>query len=102
MMIHRELTLTQRGYLHQSILKILARNWGEFRKMIEEGQQKGEFKQQIDVDLVITTVFGLINQCIRKEMMEGIDVKEKRPDEEKYKARIKNYLNELLGNYLTN
>ena len=100
-MIHRELTLSQRGDLHLSILKILSRNWDEFRKLIEEGQQKEVFKKEIDIDLVIMTIFGLINQCSRQEIMEKINPDKNLLDEDKVKFRIKTYLKNLLRDHLT-
>ncbi len=100
-MIHRELTLSQRSDLHLSILKILSRNWDEFRKLIEEGQQKEVFKKEIDIDLVIMTIFGLINQCSRQEIMEKINPDKNLLDEDKVKFRIKTYLKNLLRDHLT-
>lgn len=100
-LIHRELTLSQRSELHDSILKILSRNWDQFRRLIEEGQQNGAFKKDVDIDLVIMTVFGLINQCSRQEIFEKINDGNKHPDEKKVKTRIKTYLYNLIKDHLT-
>jgi TetR/AcrR family fatty acid metabolism transcriptional regulator len=94
-MIHRELSTIQRPELNQKIFKILKRNRDEIKKIIEEGQQKKTFRKNIDIELTINTMFGLIYQCTNAGLK--ISVKE---DDETLKPRVQNHLLDMLNCFL--
>jgi TetR/AcrR family fatty acid metabolism transcriptional regulator len=94
-MIHRELSTTQRPDLNQKIGKILKRNRDEIRKVIEEGQQKKVFRKDIDTELTIGTMFGLIYQCTHAGLKLNID-----KDEQAIKTRVQHHMQEMLSCFL--
>src|SRR4051812_41274152 len=88
-MIHRELSTTQRPELNQEISKTLRRNREEIRKIIEEGQRKKVFRKDIDTDLTIGTMFGLIYQTTHIGFKEKVNASDS--DEEVFKGRVQKH-----------
>ena len=98
-MIHRELsTRLLRPELHDSLSATLKRNKDEIKKLLEEGQQKKIFKKDIDQDLVISTIFGLMYQTTHSGFREKII--KCTEDAEGFKLRVKKYLWALLKSYI--
>lgn len=100
LMMNRELTLHQRPELHERIIKMFEKNWKEIRTAIAFGQAQKVFKTNIDVELVIMTMFGLIKQCSNTKMIENIMGEYTLQNEEKIISRIKRHLKNLLHDYL--
>jgi AcrR family transcriptional regulator len=94
-MMHRELSTIQRPELNQKIGKILKRNRDEIRKIIEEGQQKKRFRKDIDTELTIGTMFGLIYQCTHAGLKLNID-----KDDAAIKARVQDHMLDMLSCFL--
>lgn len=101
--LHREMMLKQRSELHSGIADILIKNAGEVRKLIFEGQKKGVFRK-VDLDLVIVSIIGTINQCTMSEIMTMKLLKMGNGNifDDRHKKRLKNYLKELTLSYLLN
>jgi TetR/AcrR family fatty acid metabolism transcriptional regulator len=97
-LIHRELSTTQRPELVEGISKILNRNSSELRKLLEEGQKRKAFKKDVDIDMAMATLFGVMYQTthsiFRKRWLRANE------DDESYRLRVKKYLNDLLTGYL--
>lgn len=94
-MIHREISTIQRPELTQKIAKSLKRNRNEIKKIIEEGQHKKLFRKNIDVDLTINTMFGLVYQCTNA----GLKMNTKESDDS-IKERVYHHLLEMLSCFL--
>lgn len=94
-MLHRELSTIQRPEVNQKIAKTLKRNREEIKKIIEEGQQKKIFRKDIDTELTIGTMFGLIYHCTHAGLK--ISVKE---NDETIKERVQEHLQEMLTCFL--
>jgi AcrR family transcriptional regulator len=96
--IHRELAGTQRPELMEGVAKILNKNSSELRKLLEEGQKKKAFKKDVDIDLVLPTLFGVMYQTthaiFKKRWTRAGE------DEEAFRKRVKKYLGDLLLGYL--
>ena len=98
-MIQREMsTRLLRPELHDSLYVNLKRNKDEIKKLLDEGQQKKIFKKDIDQDLVISTLFGLMYQTTHSGFREKII--KSTEDAEGFKKRVKKYLWTLLESYL--
>ncbi|MBK7649466.1 MAG: TetR/AcrR family transcriptional regulator [Flammeovirgaceae bacterium] len=98
-MIQREMsTRLLRPELHDSLYVNLKRNKDEIKKVLDEGQQKKIFKKDIDQDLVISTLFGLMYQTTHSGFREKII--KSTEDAEGFKKRVKKYLWTLLESYL--
>jgi len=98
-MIHRELSTPQRPELNDQIGKPLKKNRNEMLKIIEEGQKKKVFRKDIDIDLTISTVFGLMYQTTHIAFKSKVYDKDLR-DDEILKARLLKHLQELMKNHL--
>ena len=105
-MLYQELAMHRRGELADKITNILMINIAEVRKILHEGIDSGEFNKDIDVDLVIATIYGTKNFIINSPQltseMLGFDVQNESIIEEKLKPRIEAYLEKLLRAYLMN
>ncbi len=101
-LLHKELNNDQRPELRGIILGILEKNWVEIRKAIQEGQDRGLFKKDIDPTLVIMTIFGFLNQCTRKDLNEKLRLENPGKSMNEIRDKIKNHLSRLLKDHLTN
>ncbi|SDE53232.1 transcriptional regulator, TetR family [Mucilaginibacter pineti] len=105
-LINREITMTKRWDLSDKIVEILMVNVFEVRKIIEEGLNSGNFYKDIDIPMVIATMFGTKNYIINTPQMSslivGHDIRDEKFMEEVLKPRLKTYMKRLLKAYLVN
>jgi AcrR family transcriptional regulator len=103
-LLYQEMAKTRKGELMDSIIGILMANAMELRKILQEGIDKGQFNKDIDMDMVIATLYGTKNYIINTPQITsallGYDVQDDKVIEEKLKPRIKNYIKNLLKSYL--
>ena len=103
-LINREISMNKRWSLTDKITEILMVNVFEFKKIIEEGRNNGDFHSDIDIPLVIATVFGtksyIINTPQLSSLIVGHDIRDEKFMEEDLKPRIKTYMKRLLKAYL--
>jgi AcrR family transcriptional regulator len=103
-LLYQEMAKTRKGELMDSIIGILMANAMELRKILQEGIDNGQFNKDVDVDMVIATLYGTKNYIINTPQMTsallGYDVQDDKVIEEKLKPRIKNYIKNLLKSYL--
>ena len=103
-MIHQEMSVRRTGELADKITNMIMLNVNEFRKILHEGIEKGEFKRDIDTDMAVATVFGLKSQLLNApqicSLMLGYDTQDPQNMEEKLKPRVIDYLKKLLKSYL--
>ena len=103
-MLYQEMAMNRRNALSENITTILLQNVVEFNKILKEGVQSGEFKEDIDFELVAATIYGtknfIINTPLMTSSMLGYDIQDEKNLEEKFKPRIKTYLRTLLKAYL--
>jgi AcrR family transcriptional regulator len=60
----REQVLNHNGPLENVILKMKKNNLDLIRRLIQEGQKKGEFKKNIDISLMMSTMIGTANHLL--------------------------------------
>lgn len=96
-MIHRELSTELRPELHDELAKILKRNGMVIRKIFEEGQNKKVFRKDIDVDLIISTIFGLMYQTTHPEFSRKYGAT---GTPQMFQKRIKKHLTDMLQRHL--
>lgn len=98
-MIHREMsTRSLRPELHDTLSKILKRNKDEVKRILEEGQQKKVFRKDVDLDLIVSTIFGLMYQTTHSGFREKIIKATEGPEE--FKERVKKHLWGMLKSYI--
>jgi len=105
-LIHRELSLSQRSELTKTIIDILSKNVIEVKKIINDGIDNGSFKADIDVEMVIATLFGTKYYILNTPQMSSAilekDVENEKVMEEELKPRMKNHLKNLFKAYILN
>ena len=105
-MLYQELSMQRRGELGDKISEILMNNVNEVRKILQEGVDTGEFRKDIDCEMVIATIYGTKNFVVNTPHLTskvlGYDIQNDKNLEEKFKPRIEAYLKMLLRAYLLN
>ena len=103
-MLYQEMTMQRKGELADKISQILMKNVGEVRKILQDGIDNGEFNEDIDVEMVIATIYGtknfIINSPQLTSVMLGYDIQDDKLLQGKLKPRIEAYLKRLLKAYL--
>lgn len=103
-LLYRELGINRRTALSDKLRSILMVNVGELTKILDEGVRLGQFNADIDVAMVLATLYGTKNYIINTPLMAstllGFDVQDDKMMEEKLKPRIKTYMKRLLKAYL--
>jgi AcrR family transcriptional regulator len=105
-LINREVSMNKRWTLTDKITEILMVNVYEIKKIIEEGLNNGSFYSDIDIPMVIATIFGTKNYIINMPQLSsliiGHDIRDEKFMEEDLKPRVKIYMKRLLKAYLVN
>ena len=103
-LINREITMNKRGDLTDKITGMLMVNVIEIKKILDEGIKNGSFFKDIDIQLVIASIFGTKNYIINtphlSSLILGHDIRDEKFMEEQLKPRIKIYMKRLLKAYL--
>jgi AcrR family transcriptional regulator len=103
-MINRELSYNKRSDLTDKLTPILMTNVLEFKKILNEGVEKGLFYPDTDKELVIATIFGTKNYMFTTphiaSQLLGNEVEDEEYLERELKPRMKNYMKRLLKSYL--
>jgi AcrR family transcriptional regulator len=103
--LHREMGMSKRSKLTESISTILAKNANELRQLINDGIRKKEFRK-VDTEMMIASFIGTLWQVIgsynltckvlgQKPEKSGV------PNEE-VKTRLKAHLKDLFHSHLKN
>lgn len=105
-LIQRELSLSQRTGITEAIIEILLTNVREVKKIIDEGINNGSFKANVDVEMLIATIFGTKYYILNSPQMSSavlmLDVQDEKVMQEKIKPRMKAHLKNLFKSYLLN
>jgi AcrR family transcriptional regulator len=105
-MLYQEMAMHRRGDLADKIAEILMKNVSEVHKILQDGIDNGEFNKDIDLEMVIATIYGTKNFIINAPQltsnMLGYDIQNDKLLEERLKPRIEAYLKRLLKSYLLN
>ena len=101
--IHRELSLSKRNDIQNSITNSLLKNAEHFKQLIHEGQRSKMFRTDAEPRFVIATLLGSLhmihhNPVICHKQLTG--VKSVEPNSADELAAQKNYLKQLLKSYL--
>ena len=103
-LLYQELAMQRRGELSDQITDIMMKNVSEVQKILHDGVAKGEFRKDIDIEMVIATIYGtknfIVNTPLLTSKVLGYDIQNDKVIEEKLKPRIEVYLKTLLKSYL--
>jgi AcrR family transcriptional regulator len=102
-LIHRELSLQQRPAHSEMILNNIMANWGIVGKIIEEGQDKGLFRKDIDILMTLTSTFGTIGHVVNTPCVLAKALNKENDSDifsEEVKMRVKSHLLQMLKSHL--
>ena len=103
-LINRELSLNKRSEITDKMTSILMTNVYEFKKIIQDGIDNGQFHSDADQELVVLTIFGTKNYIVNSphivSRLLGEDTLDDAFLEEKLKPRMKVYMKRLIKSYL--
>ena len=104
--IHRELSLNQRSDLTTIIVDSIQKNAMLIKDLITEGQKGGEFRQDIDVPMIMASLYGTISYIVNSPAlimgMMGEGTTQDMLYSEENKQRVKTHLNNLIKPALLN
>ncbi|GAB3914618.1 TetR/AcrR family transcriptional regulator [Mucilaginibacter boryungensis] len=102
-LLYQEMGMNRRTELAENVRNILMQNALGLRKMLQDGVDKGEFKSDIDADMVVATLYGTKNYIVNMPLMTsallGCDIQDDKVLEQ-FKPRMKSYMKNLLKCYL--
>lgn len=105
-LLYREMGINRRSDLSDKLRSILMVNVNALDTIIKEGVDSGEFRKDVDVTMVIATLYGtknyIINTPLMSSVMLGFDVQDEKLMNDVLKPRIKSYMKNLLKAYLLN
>jgi AcrR family transcriptional regulator len=103
--LSREQMVDMKGTTTQLILELKKMNQELVKKLIEEGQKRGEFKKSIDVPLMMATLIGTTSHLVTTQhYYRKLNNLESLPDEEfekHIKKKLSNHLKSLFKATLT-
>ena len=102
-LLHREISLEQRSKMASNIVDVLMQNFIEVKKIIRKGIKKRIFRD-VDIEMLLCSIFSTASQVaqsslLTKKMLE-LDDKKNSSGKKEVRNRTKNYLKDLLKNYL--
>ncbi len=103
--LHLELMLNQRPELGEAILKVIDKNAGSIKQIIETGIKKKEFRK-VDVALTAATLTGTLNAILlSKKVCRTLILNDSNPDympyeDEAFRKRVIDYLKQLMQSFL--
>jgi AcrR family transcriptional regulator len=105
-LLYQEMAMQRKGELSDSITDMLMKSASEVHKILQDGVDKGEFNKDVDIEMVIATIYGtknfIVNSAPLTSKLIGYDIQNDKLLEERMKPRIEAYLKKLLKSYLLN
>jgi len=99
-LMYFEQMLDQNPAINKMLLQLKRKNAELITKLIEDGQQKGVFKENIDVPFLIQTIVGtIIHSYINRENYRSINNLDHLSNDEflkEYKVRLEKYIKDLI------
>ena len=99
-LMYFEQMLDQNQTINKLLLQLKRNNGELITKLINDGQQKGVFKENIDVPFLIQTILGtIIHSYMNREYYRSINKLEHLSNDEfltQYKVRLKKYMKDLV------
>jgi len=105
-LLYQEMSINRRSDISDKLRDILMRNVSELLKILQEGIDNGEFRKDIDMQMVIATMYGtknfIVNTPLISSALLGYDIQDEKNIEEKLKPHLKGFFKSLLKTYLQN
>lgn len=105
-LLYREISMSRGNELSNKLRDMLMKNVAELDKILREGIANGEFKKDIDVSMVVATLYGTKNYMLNTPLISsallGYDIQDEKMIETRLKPQLKSYMKNLLKSYLLN
>jgi AcrR family transcriptional regulator len=105
-LLYQEMGMNRGNDLSDKLRDMLLKNVAELDKILREGIASGEFKSDIDIPMVIASLYGTKNYIINTPMMSspllGYDIRDDKMIETRLKPQIKSFMKNLMKAYLLN
>jgi AcrR family transcriptional regulator len=79
-LLYQEMTINRKSSLSEKISDMLMKNVSELIKILQEGVAKGEFDKNIDIHMVIATLYGtknfIVNTPLISSALLGYDIQD--------------------------
>jgi len=103
-LLYKEMVMDRGNELSEKLRSMLLKNVAEVEKILKEGITAGDFNEDIDIPMVIATLYGTKNYIINTPLMAGpllgYDIRDDEMIEKKLKPQIKSFMKNLLKCYL--
>ncbi len=103
-LLYKEMVMDRGNELSDKLRNMLLKNVAEVEKILKDGITAGEFREDIDIPMVIATLYGTKNYIINTPLMSGpvlgYDIRNDEMIEKKLKPQIKSFMKNLLKCYL--
>jgi AcrR family transcriptional regulator len=105
-LLYQEMGMNRSNDLSDKLRDMLLKNVTELDKILNEGIARGEFKKDIDIPMVIATLYGTKNYILNTPLIASAllryDIQDDKMIEAKLKPQIKSFMNNLMKAYLLN
>lgn len=105
-LLYQEMGMNRSNDLSDKLRDMLLKNVTELDKILKEGIARGEFKKDIDIPMVIATLYGTKNYILNTPLIASAllryDIQDEKMIEAKLKPQIKSFMNNLMKAYLLN
>ena len=103
-LIYREMGMNRGNDLSDKLRGMLMKNVAELDKILREGIANGEFRKDIDIPMVVATLYGTKNYMLNTPLISsallGYDIQDDKMIETKLKPQLKSFMKSLLKCYL--
>jgi AcrR family transcriptional regulator len=103
-LLYQEMGMNRGNDLSDKLRDLLLKNVTELDKILNEGIAKGEFKKDIDIPMVIATLYGTKNYILNTPLIASAllqyDIRDDKMIETKLKPQIKSFMKNLMKAYL--
>ena len=103
-LLYREMGMNRGNELSDKLRDLLMKNVAELDKILREGIKKGEFRKDVDIPMVIATLYGTKNYILNTPLIASAllryDIQDQKMIDSKLKPQLKSFMNSLLKCYL--
>ncbi|MES2378085.1 MAG: TetR/AcrR family transcriptional regulator [Bacteroidota bacterium] len=105
-LLYQEMGMNRSNDLSDKLRDMLLKNVTELDKILNEGIARGEFKKDIDIPMVIATLYGTKNYILNTPLIASAllryDIQDEKMIEARLKPQIKSFMKNLMKAYLLN
>jgi AcrR family transcriptional regulator len=95
-MMREQLSAERTPIISEQIREQKIRNMALMKRLITEGQEKGDFRADVDLTLMVTTLYGTINQAMATQDFLKVMQGKQGTDDQEYQLYLRNALSTHL------